>query len=453
MFALSPDNRIAVRALLTLAWPVVMARIGIMVMGLTDALVVGNYSGTELAFHALAWAPTSIVVTTGVGLMLGVQVMTARLLGEGRRAEVGSVLRRGTAYALQIGVVSMIGMILIGPWGLHHMGLAPGLAEGASPALIVFSLSMPAYLISVAGQFFLEALGKPKPGMWAMWIANGVNLALNLLLVPDILGLGIDGAFASAWPTFFARAALAVFLVIYILRLPEARALGVFNKPVRDRPAEREQRKVGYGAGSSYFIEVGAFAAMTFIAGQLGAVETTAWTIVLNISAIVFMVPMGMASATAVLVGRAYGAKDGPGVMRAGIVSILTATVLATLIALFIWPTAPWLASAYNRDAALLAVATPAIVLSTLFFVADAIQVVAAQANRAAGDVWWPTVLHFVAYAAIMMPLGWWLAHRMGVDGLVWAVIVASLISGTLLTARFLRVARRLPAQGIGNGE
>ena len=155
MLALSPDNRIAVRALLTLAWPVVMARIGIMVMGLTDALVVGNYSGTELAFHALAWAPTSIVVTTGVGLMLGVQVMTARLLGEGRRAEVGSVLRRGTAYALQIGFVSMIGMILIGPWGLHHMGLAPGLAEGASPALIVSSLSMPAYLISVAGQFFL----------------------------------------------------------------------------------------------------------------------------------------------------------------------------------------------------------------------------------------------------------------------------------------------------------
>lgn len=448
MFALSPDNRIAVRALLTLAWPVVMARIGIMVMGLTDALVVGNYSGTELAFHALAWAPTSIVVTTGVGLMLGVQVMTARLLGEGRRAEVGAVLRRGTAYALQIGVVSMIGMILIGPWGLHHMGLAPGLAEGASPALIVFSLSMPAYLISVAGQFFLEAMGRPKPGMWAMWIANGVNLALNLLLVPDILGLGIDGAFASAWATFFARAALAVFLVIYILRLPEARALGVFNKPVRDRPAEREQRKVGYGAGSSYFIEVGAFAAMTFIAGQLGAVETTAWTIVLNISAIVFMVPLGMASATAVLVGRAYGAKDRAGVMRAGVVSIVTATVLATLIALFIWPTAPWLASAYNRDAALLAVATPAIVLSTLFFVADAIQVVAAQANRAAGDVWWPTILHFVAYSAIMMPLGWWLAHRMGVDGLVWAVIVASLISGTLLTARFLRVARR-----VGSGE
>ena len=86
----------------------------------------------------------------------------------------------------------------------------------------------------------------------------------------------------------------------------------------------------------------------------------------------------------------------------------------------------------------------PALVLATLFFVADAIQVVAASANRAAGDVWWPTILHFVAYTAVMMPLGWWAAHEIGVDGLVWAVIIASLLSATLLTGRFVRVARRI---------
>ncbi|KAK0350049.1 hypothetical protein LTR94_030599, partial [Friedmanniomyces endolithicus] len=213
--------------------------------------------------------------------------MTARLLGEGRRHAVGAVLRRGLIYALQIGLVSMVALIVVGPWGLSRMGLETGLAEGAGPALVVFALSMPFYLISVAGQFFLEALGRPKPGMWAMWVANGVNLALNLLLVPDLLGLGFNGAFASAWATFGARAALAVFLVIYIARLPEARALGLFNRPQRDPKAAREQITVGLGAGASYFIEVGAFAAMTFIAGQIGAAETAAWAVVLNVSAIV----------------------------------------------------------------------------------------------------------------------------------------------------------------------
>jgi MATE family multidrug resistance protein len=46
-----------------------------------------------------------------------------------------------------------------------------------------------------------------------------------------------------------------------------------------------------------------------------------------------------------------------------------------------------------------------------------------------------------------MMPLGWILAHRMGVDGLVWAVVIASLASSVLLTGRFVRVARRLTPQ------
>lgn len=445
MTVLSLQTRATLKDLLHLAWPVVLARIGIMTMGLTDAIVVGNYASRELAFHSLAWAPHSIIVVTAVGLLFGVQVMTARMLGEGRRSEVGAVLRRGLSYSLQLGVAASIALIVVGPWALRQINLEAGLAEGAGPALIVLALSMPAYLVSVAAQFFLEALGRPKPGMVAMWVANGVNLALNLLLVPDLLGLGLDGAVASCWATFSARAALAIFLLVYIARLPEARALGVFTKPRPDPAAAREQRKIGYGGGSSYFIEVAAFAAMTFFAGQLGANETAAWAIVINVSAIVFMVPMGLSSATAVLVGRAHGAGDGAGVLRAGLVGMGVVAALTLIVALVIWPTAAVVASAYNRDPLLLAIAAPALALASLFFVADGIQVVAAQANRAAGDVWWPTIMHFAAYGGIMMPLGWWLAPTLGVAGLVWAVIIASLASSALLTGRFVRVARRLP--------
>ena len=447
MFALSSQTRSTLRELTSLAWPVVLARLGIMTMGLTDAIVVGHYASRELALHSLAWAPSSVVLTTAVGLMMGVQVMTARLRGEGRHDEVGAVLRRGMVYALQIGLVSMIGLILLGPLALSNMGLEDGLGQGASPALIVFALSMPAYLISVAAQFFLEGLHRPKAGMVAMWVANAVNLALNLVLVPDMLGLGVDGAVASAWATFGARTALAIFLVVFILRLPEARGWGVFAKPRRDRPVEVEQIRVGVGAGSSNFIEVGAVAAMTLFAAQLGAAESASWAVVINVSAIVFMVPMGLSSATAVLVGRAYGAGDRAGVMRSGLAGIGVVTVLAFLIAIGLWLAARPVVGAYTTDPAILAIAAPALVLATLFFVADAQQVVAAQANRAAGDVVWPTLMHLLSYGVIMIPLGWWLAHRFGVNGIVWSVIIASLISGALLTGRFLRVARR------GSGE
>ena len=103
---LSFKTRETLSELLKLAWPVVMARLGIMTMGLTDAIVVGHYASRELAFHSLAWAPSSVVLTTAVGLMMGVQVMTARLLGEGRKNEVGAVLRpeRGDDEVIPTGV-------------------------------------------------------------------------------------------------------------------------------------------------------------------------------------------------------------------------------------------------------------------------------------------------------------------------------------------------------------
>ncbi|HWU80580.1 MAG TPA: MATE family efflux transporter, partial [Caulobacter sp.] len=56
--------------LLRLSGPVVLSRLGIMVMGLTDAIVVGHFSARQLGFHAMAWAPSSVFVTMTVGLLV-----------------------------------------------------------------------------------------------------------------------------------------------------------------------------------------------------------------------------------------------------------------------------------------------------------------------------------------------------------------------------------------------
>jgi MATE family multidrug resistance protein len=78
-------------------------------------------------------------------------------------------------------------------------------------------------------------------------------------------------------------------------------------------------------------------------------------------------------------------------------------------------------------------------------FLPDALQVVTAQALRARGDVWVPTGTHLASYMVIMAPLAWFLAipRGMGVDGLVWAVILASIVSCGLLLARLWQLSRR----------
>jgi MATE family multidrug resistance protein len=431
--------------LLGLAGPVVLARLGIMVMGLTDSIVVGRYSAEQLGYHALGWTPTGPVLTAAVGLLGGVQVMTSRALGEGRPGRTGAVLRRGLVYAFWIGLASGVALFVMGPPALVALGLDPRLAAGGGRVVRVFALSVPMYVVAVAGIGFLEGLARPTPGMIAMWGANLVNLLFNLVLVPGAFGLPAMGAVGAAWSTFAARLTLLAWVAIYILRMPQARALGVFDRAPPERPAEAEQRRIGYGAGASMFVESGAFAFLNVIAGWLGAVTVAAWAVVLNFAALIFMVPLGLATATSVLVARAYGARDREEVIHAGVLGLLVCAATATLISLIVWPTAPLIARAYATDPVLIGLIGPAIVLSCLFFVADALQVVGAQALRARGDVWIPTWTHIFSYIVVMVPLAWALAHPagMGITGIVWAVIIASLFAAGLLIARFWMLARQ----------
>ena len=431
--------------LLKLAGPVVLARLGIMGMGLSDAIVVGRYSAAQLGYHALGWAPTAAVVTMVVGLLSGVQVMAARAVGEGPRREAGAVLRRGLVYSFWIGLASTALLLLAGPAFLHSIGLAPDLADGATRPLMVFALSLPPYALSVAASFWLEGLSRPGPAAWAMWVANAVNLALDLLLVPGTFGLPALGAVGGGLATLGARTALAVFTLGYIASMREARALGVFDKPARDRAAEAEQRRIGFGAGMSNLFEVAAFSSLNFIAGWISALAVAGWTIVLNVAAVVFMAPLGLATATAVRVGRAYGARDAAGVRRAALVAFGVTIVFGALVSLAIWPAAGAIVRLYTEEPRTVALAIPALTLACLMFVPDALQVVIAQALRARGDVWVPTGTHLTSYILIMAPLAWWLAIPRGlsVQGMVIAVVIASLISSALLLGRFWQLSRR----------
>jgi len=192
---------------------------------------------------------------------------------------------------------------------------------------------------------------------------------------------------------------------------------------------------------------------MSVIAGWLGGLEVAAWSIVLNVAAIVFMAPLGLSTATGVLVSRAYGAGDRDAMVRAGFLGLACAAVLTFVIALAVWPGAALIAGLYARDPALIALAATGLALSALFFVADGLQVVAANALRARNDVWAPTAMHVFSYAVVMTPLAWALAHPagLGVAGILWAIIIASLVSAGFLVGRFAWLARRpLAVAGVG---
>ncbi len=443
----SPPIAVGLAALLRLAGPVVLSRLGIMTMGLVDTLVVGRHSAVELGYQALGWAPTMVVLTTSIGLLSGVQVLTSQAIGDGRAGDTGAILRRGIVYAFWIGVAAAVLLAGFGGQLLAWLALDPALVAGATPVLQVLALSLLPILVADVGVFWLEAHGRPLPATLAMWAANIVNLVLNLWLVPGNSGLPVSGAVASGWATLLSRVVLLVLVWAVIAGWADAHRFGVFRNPPAGTAAE--MRRIGYGASGSYFIETLAFAAMSVIAGWIGSTAVASWAIVLNVAALVFMIPLGLATSTGVLVGRAHGAGDRADVRRAAALGFGVTVVALVLISAGVALGSAAIAAAYTEDATVRAITAAALLLSCLFFLADGLQVVAAQACRAQSDVWVPTATHLASYTLVMMPLGYGLAVVLGwgVAGIVWSVILASVIAAVLLWGRFRWLSRdRAPA-------
>jgi MATE family multidrug resistance protein len=432
-------------ALFTLAWPVVISRLGMMAMGLSDAIVVGHHSAIQLGWHAMAWAPSTVVLVVGTALLGGVQVMTARAMGEGRPEETGAVLRRGLVYGAKVGILAAAILFFLGPWILGLLQLPDDLVAGATPPLQIFALSMPIFVIGSACSAWLEGLGRPRIGAVLMWMANVINLLALLVLVPGSFGLPALGAAGAALATLIARGALTLALVVYILRMPEARSLGVFTPAPPMPQASSEQTQIGLGAGASGFFEMAAFAGMNVIAGWLGILQVATWSIVVNVISVAFMVPLGIATAVSVLVGRAYGAGDAEGIRRISLIAYGVTMAFCLLVTLVVWLGAGFIAAGYTTDAATIALAVPALVLAAAIIPPDALQVVIAQSLRARGDILIPTATHFVSYVLVMAPLAWYLAlpGGRGINGIVEGVLIASLLSSALLLIRFALLSRR----------
>jgi MATE family multidrug resistance protein len=304
---------------------------------------------------------------------------------------------------------------------------------------------MPLFVIGSALSAWLEGLGRPRVGAVLMWAANLVNLAALFVFVPGSFGLPAMGATGAALSTLIARACLTLALIVFVLRMPEARLYGVFRKPAKTPSAAAEQTQIGLGSGASGFFEMAAFAGMNVIAGWLGTLQVATWSIVVNVISVAFMVPLGIATAVSVLVGRAYGAGDAEGVRRISAIAYAVTSIFCLGVGIVVWLGAGPIASAYTVDPGTLALAVPALVLSAAIILPDALQVVVAQSLRARGDILVPTITHFISYVLVMAPLAWWLAlpAGRGVNGIVEGVMVACVLSASLLMGRFFLLSRK----------
>jgi len=176
--------------------------------------------------------------------------------------------------------------------------------------------------------------------------------------------------------------------------------------------------------------------------GHLGEVAASAHQVAINIASLTFMVPLGVSSAAAVVVGHAVGRGDAAGVRRSTSAALIVGVgFMLGAGALFVYAPGP-LARLYTSDAAVLALAVQLLPIAGVFQVFDGLQVVSIGLLRGLGDTQVPVISNIVGFWCLGIPVSLWLGFGAGYGavGLWWGLVVGLVIVALFL---ILRVRQR----------
>jgi MATE family multidrug resistance protein len=428
-----------VRELMRLALPVALVQIGLMAMGAVDTIMVGRVSATDLAAVAIGHLYFFGVAVFGMGVLYALDPVVSQAVGAGDAVGIARGVQRGAVLAAALSVLAMALLLPVGAV-LAALGqpaevvpVATRYARGLIPGVFPF------YVFIVLRQS-LQAMGKVRAILLAVLAANLVNVFLNWMFIFGNLGFPAMGAVGSAWATsssrWFMMLALAAIgwpLLRQSLRPLRADALA-------PAPLARLLR-VGAPVGGQQWLEFGVFGAAGLLMGWLGAIPLASHQVALQFAALTFMVPVGVAQATSVLVGQAVGRDDPPGARRATGAGLVIGVGFMAITAVMFLTVPEQLARAFSDDAPVIAAAALLLPIAGVFQVFDGIQVVAAGALRGVGDTRVPMILNLVGFWLVGLPVSAALGLGLGLgpQGIWWGLAIGIGVVALLLADRIQR--------------
>jgi MATE family multidrug resistance protein len=448
MAARQPFVREAVLPMLRLALPVITAELGWMTMGVVDTLMVGPLGAAALGGTGIGSTLFIAIGIFGMGLLLGLDTTVSQAFGAGRRDECDRWLVAGLWLAA-FATLPLAGGLWVLDRLLPAFGFHTDVLVHVEAYFPIVAISLPPLLFYAALRRYLQSLSRVGAIAFTLVSANVVNVLVNWLLIYGIGPFPELGVRGAAWATVLSRVYMVAVLAWVAWRLHRDGPSAPLTVAV-PWARVRQLMVLGAPAAAHLTFEVGVFSAVTAIAGQLAPAALAAHHIALNIASVVFMVPLGISAAAAVMVGQHIGRQDAHGAERAGWAAILLVLgVQATAALAFLLIPASFIRP-FTSEAPVIAIGVQLLGIASAFQLFDGLQVTTTGALRGLGETRVPMLVSLVGYWISGLPLGWWLCFRAGygVHGL-WMGLAASLalVGTALLILWRVRIGQAARAQ------
>lgn len=421
-----------------LAYPVVIGQLGHIMVNVADSMMVGRVGVLPLAGATFAGAIFTILMLFGIGVSYAITPLVASE-NPSNKDSLRGYLQDGFLMNLILGLLlALVGFIV--SYFLQYFGQEPEVVDQARPYLRIMSLSLIPLMIFQTFRQFSEGLSDTLNPMAVSIIANVINVGLNYVFIFGKMGVEPMGLYGAGVATFISRILMPILMMLIAGKMMKG-----FEWKFQLSGIKR-MLKIGVPSGMQYIFEVGAFGGAGIMIGWIGAKELAAHNIALNLSAISYMAATGIAAASTIRIGNQLGLKDRQSLRMAGFTSLLLVAAFMTLCALVFIVFRDFFPTLYVNEKPVIIIASGLLIIGAAFQISDGLQAVGLGVLRGLRDVKIPTIVTFISYWVVALPLGYILAFNfgLGVYGVWIALSVGLTIAAVLNIWRFNRLTNRM---------
>ncbi|MEZ4921497.1 MAG: MATE family efflux transporter [Saprospiraceae bacterium] len=422
------------RSILLLSIPMILEMAMESLFAVVDAYFVSQKVGIDaVATVGLTESVLTLIYSVAIGLSSAATAMVSRRIGEGKKREAGTAGAQTILIALSVSVAIAIPGFLFSEQILLLMSGDPVLSEkGAGFARLMFTANLPILLLWMLNGIFRGA-GDANTAMRALWIANGVNIILDPILISGWGPIPAMGLLGAGIATTIGRSIGVMYQVYKLFGGSKQIRLFLSDFKPRMQTILRLLRIAAGGAGQ-YLIASASWIFMIGILGRLGPTIVAGYTISIRIFLFSLLPSWGMANASATLVGQNLGAghpeRAEKSVWRTAFLNVLFMGGICVIYMI----TAPFLVGIFNSDPEVIQSGSVALRIISGGYVFYGYGMIVSQALNGAGDTKTPTLLNFICFWLIETPLAWLLAlhYNWGETGVYWSIVIAESILAVL---------------------
>ncbi|MEM8502738.1 MAG: MATE family efflux transporter [Cyanobacteria bacterium P01_D01_bin.1] len=452
MIAIKMNNsfRLEIRESLKIAIPLASAQVAQSATGFADTIMMGRMGAEVLAAGGLAAIIFLCIMITASGIVTGVSPLVAEAFGAKQKTRIQHITRQGLWLALLVAIPVMILTAHLDTW-LRHTGQTETTLRLVNTYLDIILWGLFPITGFAALRSTVAAMSQAQPVMTIITSGTVFNIVGNYVLGFGKLGLPAMGLAGLATATVIAWWGMFIALALYVHWHPNLRKYQFFRALHRIKPRILWQLIwVGVPIGLFSGLEMGFFMVVTFLVGTLGTEVLAAHQIVFQTIVVAFMVPLGVSYATTVRVGQWLGQRDLVGLRQAAWVGVGLSTVFMLVVstAFLLFPkqiVGLYLNVEDPANAAIIAFATPMLVVAAIAQVLDGFQKAIYGSLQGLQDTRIPMLLNVLGYWGVGLSAGYLLGFRleMGSVGLWIGQSIAIAVVAGLFTWRLYGLISR----------